>query len=118
MDPQAAPAVADAFATAFTTTLGGPVPQGLEAFRAAALAAGFDEALERQWAPNTVVDTHTHDFDVDAVLVRGEMWLGCLGGTTHLRPGDRFTLARQVPHDERYGAEGAAYWVARRNPRA
>lgn len=111
MEQQAFPASA----SPFTTTLGGPVPASLEGFRAKALAAGFDEVLERQWAPNTVVDTHTHDFDVDAVLVRGEMWLSCQGGTAHLRAGDRFTLARQVPHGERYGAEGAAYWVARRN---
>ena len=59
-----------------------------------------------------------HDFDVDAVVVGGEMWLGCQGRTEHLRTGDRFTLARNVPHDERYGAEGAVYWVARRNARA
>ncbi len=114
MEQQASPAVA----SPFTTTLGGPVPQSLEAFRATAHAAGFDEVLERQWAPNAELGTHTHDFDVDAVLVLGEMWLTCLGGTAHLRAGDRFTLARQVPHGERYGAEGAALWVARRNPRA
>ena len=29
--------------------------------------------------------------------------------------GDTFTLERDVPHSERYGAQGAAYWVARRN---
>lgn len=87
----------------------------LEAFRADALAAGFDEALEREWAPNTVLDTHTHPFAADAVVVRGEMWLTCEGQTRHLRPGDRFTLAREQPHAERYGPEGAAYWVARRN---
>ena len=89
----------------------------LEAFRADALSAGFDEVLEREWAPDTVVDTHTHPFDVDAVVVRGEMWLTVQGRTQHLRPGGRFTLARDVPHAERYGAEGAAYWVARRNAR-
>jgi hypothetical protein len=26
-----------------------------------------------------------------------------------------FELEPNVPHDERYGAEGAAYWVARKN---
>jgi mannose-6-phosphate isomerase-like protein (cupin superfamily) len=87
----------------------------LAAFRADALAAGFDEVLEREWAPDTVIDTHTHSFAVEAVVVRGEMWLTCDGRTLHLRPGERFTLAREVPHAERYGAEGAAYWVARRN---
>lgn len=101
----------------FSATLGEAPPASLEAFRAAALAAGFDEVLEREWAPGTVVGTHMHDFDVDAVVVRGEMWLGCAGRTEHLRPGDRFRLARNEPHDERYGPEGAAYWVARRNAR-
>ena len=102
----------------FATRTGEPLPPSLEAFRATAMAAGFDEVLERRWAPGTVLDTHTHDFDVDAVVVGGEMWLGCQGRTEHLRTGDRFTLARNVPHDERYGAEGAVYWVARRNARA
>ena len=37
-------------------------------------------------------------------------------GVQHLLPGDCFTLQRQVLHDERYGPEGATYWVARRNP--
>ena len=87
----------------------------LEAFRADALAAGFDEVLERAWPPGTVLDTHTHSFDVQAVVVRGEMWLTQGGRTEHLRAGSRFSLAREVPHAERYGAEGAAYWVARRN---
>lgn len=86
-----------------------------EQFAAAARAAGFDEVLERTWAPNTVLDTHTHPFAVQALVVQGELWLADAGGERHLRPGDRFTLAREVPHAERYGAEGATYWVARRN---
>jgi len=88
-----------------------------EAFEADARAAGFDEALERRWGPDTVIDTHTHAFDVDAVVKQGEMWLTCGDDTRHLRAGDTFTLARDVPHAERYGPEGAVYWVARRNPR-
>ena len=35
--------------------------------------------------------------------------------TRELRPGDWFELDRDIPHDERYGSEGATYWVARRN---
>ena len=86
-----------------------------DAFKSTQLAAGFDEVLERSWPPNTVLDTHTHPFDVEALLVQGEMWLTVNGNTQHLRPQDRFTLARDVPHDERYGHEGASYWVARKN---
>ena len=88
-----------------------------EEFEAQARAAGFDESLVRQWAPDTVLDTHTHPFDADAVVAQGEMWLTCEGSTRHLKPGDTFTLAREVPHAERYGPEGATYWVARRNSR-
>ena len=94
-----------------------PVPASLDAWRAQMLVAGYDEVLEREWAPRTVVGTHTHPFDADAVLVRGEMWLTVGGETRHLLPGGRFSLPRETPHAERYGDAGAAYWVARRNAR-
>jgi len=84
------------------------------AFEAEARSRGFDAVIERKWAPNTVLDTHTHDFAVDARVVQGEMWLTVGERTQHLRAGDRFELAREVPHAERYGPEGATYWVARR----
>lgn len=86
-----------------------------EQFAAQARARGFDEVLERRWEPGTVLDTHTHPFAVDALVVQGEMWLGVGDVTQHLRPGDPFVLDADVPHTERYGAEGATYWVARRN---
>jgi quercetin dioxygenase-like cupin family protein len=86
-----------------------------ETFKTQALAEGFDEVLQRDWAPNTVLDTHTHPFSVKAVVVAGEMWLTVGADTCHLRAGERFELGREVPHAERYGAEGASYWVARRN---
>jgi quercetin dioxygenase-like cupin family protein len=59
--------------------------------------------------------THTHSFDANALVTQGEMWLTCDGLTRHLKPGDRFMLAREQPHDERYGADSAVFWVMRRN---
>lgn len=87
-----------------------------EAFKSRALAAGFDEALVREWAPNAVIEEHAHPFDADAVVTQGEMWLSCAEGTRHLLPGGTFQLAAGTPHSERYGPEGATYWVARRAP--
>jgi hypothetical protein len=84
-------------------------------FEAKARAAGFDEVLVREWSPDTVVASHTHPFDVDAQVTRGEMWLRCDGQTRHLKAGDTFALASHVPHEERYGPQGATFWVARRN---
>ena len=89
--------------------------KNFEDFTTAARAAGFDEVLERRWAPDTDLDVHTHDFDAQAVVTQGEMWLTCDGVTRHLTNGDTFTIGHQVPHSERYGSQGATYWVARRN---
>ena len=84
-------------------------------FESAARAQGFDQVLERRWAADTVLDTHTHPFALQALVVEGEMWLSVGSDTRHLRAGDRFELDRDVPHAERYGTTGAAYWVARRS---
>lgn len=84
-------------------------------FEARARADGFDDVLERRWAAGSVVDTHTHPFAVQAIVAEGEMWLTCDGTTRHLRAGDRFELARDVPHAERYGTDGTTLWVARRS---
>lgn len=89
--------------------------ESFEAFQAHWLAQGFDEVLERDWAPNTVLETHSHPFAARAVVTRGEMWLRVGGNTQHLRPGDAFALERDVPHAERYGPDGATYWVARKS---
>jgi AraC-like ligand binding domain len=92
-----------------------PVSVAFAEFERQALAEGFDEVLERDWAPQTRLDTHTHPFSVKALLVRGELWLTVGDNTTHLQSGDVFTLAADIAHAERYGNEGAVYWVARRN---
>ncbi len=85
-----------------------------EDFEAQARAEGYDEILERKWPAQSVLETHTHPFDVKALMVEGEMWLTLGAETRHLRPGDEFTLAHGAPHAERYGDAGATYWVAPR----
>lgn len=84
-------------------------------FESAARAQGYTEVLTRTWEPGLVLDEHRHPFDAKALVVQGEMWLTVDGQTQHLRPGDRFELAEGIPHSERYGDEGATYWVARRS---
>ena len=89
--------------------------KAFEAFESSARAQGFDEVLEREWAPHATVDTHRHPFGVKALIVRGELWLTVDGQTRHLKAGDTFELDREVAHSERYGAEGTSFWVARRH---
>jgi len=85
-----------------------------EAFEANARAEGFDEVVERRWAARTVLEPHTHPFALKARVVQGEMWLIVGDDVRHLLPGDTFTLDYEVSHAERYGEDGATYWVARR----
>jgi quercetin dioxygenase-like cupin family protein len=89
----------------------------LHAFRSDACVRGFSEVIMRTWAPGQVVGTHGHPFALRALVVQGEMWLTVNGAERHLVPGDAFALDADVPHEERYGAEGATYWVARRGAR-
>ena len=93
---------------------GADLPASFEAFRAEALAGGCDEALVREWRPDTVLDTHTHPFDAEAIVVQGDMCLIEGDRTRHLQRGGTFRLAAGTPHAERYGPDGATYWVGRR----
>jgi quercetin dioxygenase-like cupin family protein len=87
-------------------------------FERAALAQGFDEVLVRDWAPDLVIERHVHPFAVKARVVRGEVWLTVGEDTRQLQAGQGFELEREVPHAERYGREGATFWVARRHATA
>jgi AraC-like ligand binding domain len=95
----------------------GVKPETFSQFEADARGLGFDEVLERQWAPLTVLEAHAHPFAVKALVVQGEFWLTVQEQTRHLRAGDGFELDHAVPHAERYGSEGATVWVARRHRR-
>jgi quercetin dioxygenase-like cupin family protein len=86
-----------------------------EEFTAVSVEEGFDEILVREWQANLVVDSHTHPFDVSALVVRGEFKLTIGDKVITLKAGDPFRLARDIPHVEHYGTEGATVWVARAN---
>jgi quercetin dioxygenase-like cupin family protein len=89
-------------------------PKSFAQFEAEVRARGAEQVIERRWQPRTEVGVHSHPFDADALVVQGEMWLTVQGETRHLRPGDTFAISRGVEHAERYGEEGATFWVGRR----
>jgi hypothetical protein len=86
----------------------------IEAFKEKLKSEGYDVLVERDWAPLTIVEPHTHPFAAKALVVRGELWLTIGEQTRHLAPGDTFELSSGQVHAERYGTEGATYWVGRR----
>jgi quercetin dioxygenase-like cupin family protein len=87
--------------------------QRFSEFEAAERARGCTEVIARSWAPDTVLDEHSHPFRARALVIQGEMWLTVDGQTQHLQPGDRFDVPAGKPHAERYGPQGATYLVAR-----
>jgi len=87
---------------------------GFREFESELRSRGFQTVLTREWAPHTVVESHTHPFDASALMVTGELWLTVGDSTRHLRRGDTFEIPAGVAHEERYGSEGAIYWVGRR----
>ncbi len=89
--------------------------ESFEAFKAHKLREGFDEVLVREWGPSFANETHDHPFDTEALVIEGEFWLTVRGQSLHYRAGDTFKVARGVPHSERYGAQGAVFWAARKN---
>jgi quercetin dioxygenase-like cupin family protein len=88
--------------------------ESFKEFESRMQAQGFEQVLERKWLPNQVVGIHTHPFDANAVVVQGELWLTVGDATQKILSGGTFELARGTPHSERYGGEGATYWVGRR----
>lgn len=87
-------------------------------FEALARLQGYEAVLVREWAAGQATGEHRHPFDVMAVVARGgfELTTGAAGTPQRqtLRAGDAFLLAKELPHAERYGPEGATLWVARR----
>jgi len=85
-------------------------------FEAEALRAGFDDVVLRQWQPGYTMGEHAHDPAIQALVVRGELWVKSADRLQQCRVGDRFELHAGEVHSEGAGADGAQFWVAQRHP--
>ena len=83
-------------------------------FTSQAMDDGFDEVVQKDWAPDLVVKNHTHPFDVRVQVSAGQVQLRLASGTQTYAAGQSFYLERNVEHAEQYGPEGAHFWVARK----
>jgi hypothetical protein len=86
----------------------------LEDFRTELRSSGFDEALQKDYAPNELIETHTHPFAARGLVTAGEMAITCDGHTRSYLIGDIFELEPGQVHSERYGPHGATYYVGRK----
>ena len=83
-------------------------------FNSQAMDDGFDEVVQKDWAPGLAVEKHTHPFDVRVQVSAGQVQLSLASGIQTYGAGQSFYLARNVEHAEQYGPEGAQFWVARK----
>ena len=83
-------------------------------FAQAVTALGFSKPERFTREANLYNAEHTHDFDVEAFIVSGQLAVTTAEGTTICRAGDRFSLACGIPHQEQYGPDGACVLVAKR----
>jgi quercetin dioxygenase-like cupin family protein len=74
---------------------------------------GFHELVVVERGPGSL-DTHSHAFESQALILTGEITLMIDGRETLYRPGDVFHLARGQEHCERYGYAGVRYLVGRK----
>ena len=84
----------------------------LESFTAQAMDEGFDEIITREWGPDLHLDSHTHPFDLRVHVARGSLVLTVGDTSRPYQAGEGFRLARNTPHTEHSGSEGATFWVA------
>lgn len=86
-----------------------------ESFRNALIADGYADIELRTMPAGTFNDRHSHDFDVRALMLEGELLLSWEGREHCFRPGEVFTMEAGCMHVERFGAAGARYLVGRRH---
>lgn len=75
---------------------------------------GYDNVQVAEWEPNTVNDTHTHDFAAYLLVLAGDMSVQTEQGSQTCQAGDTFSLDAGVPHSETVGAEGVRFLSGRK----
>jgi len=86
----------------------------IDEFKAQLAKDGYPEVLTKTMEAGSFVDEHTHPFDVSAMVLSGELTLGCNGKKKTYRAGDTFKLAANTVHTEQYGDAPYEFLVGRR----
>ena len=78
---------------------------------------GIEDVSIGEMEPNCARPEHAHPYDVEAMVLSGEITLTCAGERRTYRTGDTFSMAAGLRHAENVGAEGVRYVVGRRHHR-
>ena len=84
-------------------------------FRKMMAEHGVETIVEVEREANGSLDTHTHPFEANALILDGEITLVAEGKTIHCKAGDTFRLGANIPHTEQYGPQGVRYLAGRKS---
>lgn len=84
-------------------------------FKTALAADGYDDITTKTMDADLFVDTHTHPFDVRALVLAGSVTLNSDGQERTYQAGDTVELARDIAHTEQYGPQGYTFLVGKRH---
>lgn len=85
-----------------------------KAFEAGLKREGYQDIETKSVPPNFLSKPHTHDFDVHALILEGELTLMRDGKSDTYRAGQAFQMTAGCLHTEQYGPHGTIYLVGRR----
>lgn len=85
-----------------------------EEFEALLTSEGYQEIVTVMREGGQAMEPHRHPFEAKALVLAGEIWISSEQQDRCYRPGDRFHLAADEEHSERYGAQGVTYVVGRK----
>jgi uncharacterized cupin superfamily protein len=85
-----------------------------QAFMRELQEAGFPEPQPMSREANGHQDEHTHEFEIRALVLQGQITIGVRGVQNTYRAGDVFHLTAHTAHTERYGPQGVMYLAGRK----
>jgi len=83
------------------------------AFEASLKNAGYEVGTSKG-TPSKVTQPHSHDFDVRALVLSGEVTLTTDDTSRTYRVGDVFEMSAGCVHSEQYGPDGSESLAGRR----
>ena len=84
-------------------------------FEASLARDGF-KAVLRDWPAGMTNETHSHAWEVRAIITEGDITLTVDGASRLYKQGDVFTMAAGCMHKEVVGSSGVKFIAGRRDP--
>ena len=74
---------------------------------------GYTNIVEINMQPCKYLDIHSHNWNVDIIILKGTLQVNTKAESKILKPGDRFQLNSNIEHTEYSGTNGVSFLSAR-----